>query len=115
MPFAATAEDAVLVIDTSAILETACVMRVTTTPLVLLVVSGSFTPGGGDTVAILLSVPDAGAVPMIVTVTEPPLGIVGTDPETLPGCTTGSPHTAPPTGFPHVAVTAVRPAGSASA
>jgi hypothetical protein len=96
VPFAVTDDDAVLVIDTSAIAGTADVMAVTTTLLVLFVGSGSSTPVGVTTVALLFNVPDAGAVPTIVIVTEPPLGMTGNDPDTVPDCRKGLLHNAPP-------------------
>jgi hypothetical protein len=111
---AVTDEEAVFVIDTSAIAGTAGVILVTTTLLVLLVGSGSVTPEGGETDAVLLNVPDAGAVPTIVIVTEPPLGIPGRAPDTVLDWTIGSLHTAPPAELLHDAVTAVRPAGNTS-
>jgi hypothetical protein len=114
VPLAVTDEEAVFVMDTSAIAGIAGVILVTTTLLVLLVGSGSVTPGGVATVAVLLSVPDAGAVPTIVIVTEPPLGMPGTAPDTVLDWTRGSPQTAPPAGLLHDAVTPVKPAGNTS-
>ena len=60
---------------------------------------GSLTPGGGVTLAVLLI--DLGAepltVPAIVIVTLPPLGSVGTVPETrFPATDTLAGQTAPP-------------------
>ena len=50
---------------------------VSTVSLVLLLEVGSVTPAGGDTVATLLSDPEAGAVPVTVKVMLPPTGSVG--------------------------------------
>jgi hypothetical protein len=56
-----------------------------------------------------------GAVPLIVIVTEPPVGKVGTLPDTLLPATVGAAQVAPPLGEPQLAVTPVIAAGTASA
>ena len=107
----------VLTIDRSACFGNNVVISVTTV-LVLLPGVGSVMPAGNLTVATFtrLPVPVAGATALIVTVTLPPGGKVVTVPATLLLVTVlGAGQTAPNDGAPHVAVTAVKPAGNTSA
>jgi len=79
--------------------------------LALFAVLGSLTTGGAVAVAVLAEiVPEAGAVPETVYVTEPPAGSVGI----VEGFVFG-PQTAPAVGAPQVNVTPTSSAGTVSA
>jgi hypothetical protein len=80
----------------------------------LLVVSGSTSPTGKVTLAVLDNVPLAGAVPMTVKVIAPPAGNAGMVMFRLLPAATLAGQVAPPVAAPQVVVTAVNAAGTAS-
>src|ERR1700722_12833432 len=110
----ATAADPVMVSARSAI--TGATTTVVFVLLWLLFVFGSVTVAGGDTVAVFVNVVAiAGATPVMVIVTDPPLGKFSTVPVTLLPLTLGAAHVASPVGEPQLAATPVIPTGTASA
>jgi hypothetical protein len=77
---------------------------------------GSGTPTGPVTVAVFVNDCEPnGALALIVIVTEPPAGNVGTLPDTLLPTTAGVAQVAPPLGDPQLAVTPVIAIGTVSA
>ncbi len=72
------------------------------------------TPDGAAIVAVLFSVAVPLEVPLIVKVTEPPEGSVGTVVARLLLAAIAPPHAAPPVGEPHVMLETVIAAGIVS-
>ena len=75
---------------------------------------GSVTPAGAITRAVLVKVPDCGAVPVTVKVTVAPEGSVVMVLVTLLPATLTGPHTAPPVAEPQEAATPVTTPGTLS-
>src|SRR5450631_41891 len=75
---------------------------------------GSTTPAGVTALAVLVNVPDCGATPVTVKVTDPPEGSVVIVLVTELPVTLTAPHAAPPVALPQEAATPVTAAGTLS-